>query len=393
MLTGLLLAVMSSTTPATGPSGARATQSRVRQPTREMAAASIELGDSLAREMKPGGQLAGLLPQGVHVANTSCTGALALASTFWLATCGLQFDAANHGFVRLNALAAAGMAQTQAMREQQMMLLVNSNQSLWLQLEQAQRAREHATGSAMAAQQLAVQQQARYAELEERWRLVNGTLQAEQQARLQAEQERNTNAAACSQLLDRIAELELDKQRQEREAELTRTVNTSLAAACTAVGSSVAAISTAHKAAGVGVGSLSMSRRLAQQKERKADQRKVRGGRRLLTAPPPPPPPPPPPLPPSAAAAAVLPSLPRCAPRGRALVHSTPGPALARAHLSARAMCADQVARGAAHLATVRTGDRAGQYTMAAVLPCCQSRAAASGGARCELAVPSRGLR
>lgn len=112
----------------------------------------------------------------MHVTNTSCTGALALASTFWLATCGLQFDAANHGFVRLNALAAAGMAQTQAMREQQMMLLVNSNQSLWLQLEQAQRAREHATGSAMAAQQLAVQQQARYAELEERWRLVNGTL-------------------------------------------------------------------------------------------------------------------------------------------------------------------------------------------------------------------------
>lgn len=212
----------------------------------------------------------------MHVANTSCTGALALASTFWLATCGLQFDAANHGFVRLNALAAAGMAQTQAMREQQMMLLVNSNQSLWLQLEQAQRAREHATGSAMAAQQLAVQQQARYAELEERWRLVNGTLQAEQQARLQAEQERNTNAAACSQLLDRIAELERDKQRQEREAELTRTVNTSLAAACTAVGSSVAAISTAHKAAGVGVGSLSMSRRLAQQKERKADQRKIK---------------------------------------------------------------------------------------------------------------------
>ena len=58
MLTGLLLAVMSSTTPATGPSGARATQSRVRQPTREMAAASIELGDSLAREMIEAGRAA-----------------------------------------------------------------------------------------------------------------------------------------------------------------------------------------------------------------------------------------------------------------------------------------------------------------------------------------------
>ena len=272
---------LAMTTPTTGASGARATASRVR-PRADISADDRTLGETMARGFSPGGALSFLLPVALAAGAPSCpTAALALGSRGFLDLHGLSVGP--QGLVpadpsvvpQLAQLASMGAALPLAAQQQQTMLLINSNQTLSRQLQQAQQARFLATRSLDEEHRLAQWQQLRMGELQAEWSRTTQQLNATMSQLEEARQ----RLLHHEQMTVRISELEA-QLRQKRESrrqaeEVQVAVNSSLSKACAAATAALSSrVSKQQRARGMGTSSLSFMRQI-QKKQLASTERKA----------------------------------------------------------------------------------------------------------------------